>query len=176
MKLKNVLPLETYTLTTGLSIPEVRQRIADSLEPKTSFILPMSNKDRVKPYEGQLAGDTFVINRIIDYKNSFLPIITGHLFTTQGQTQIAIRMGLAPLVLAFTIALLTLIGTICLGILLSGLLRFSQLFQPGFDWPVVIPFGMFLVLCLLTVIAFKVESKESKKFLAELLDGREQPS
>ena len=173
MNLKKYLPVENYTLTTRLPVAEVRRRIADSIEPKTSFILPMSNKGRLKPYEGQLVGDTFTINKIIDYKNSFLPIITGNISASRGQTEVAIKMGLAPLVLVFIVMWFSIISMICLSILLSGLLRFSQILQPGFDYALLIPFGMLLFFCGITVIPFRIESKKSKQFLAELLNGQE---
>jgi hypothetical protein len=48
--------------------------------------------------------------------------------------------------------------------------RFSNLvFSPV----ILIPFGMFAFGCLLTSLAFKGESKNSKDFLAQLFEGQE---
>ena len=174
MKFRNYLPTEKYTLVTHLRVAEVRQRVADRIEPKTTTLFPMySKKGRTKPYEGELVNDTFTINKIIDYKNSFLPVITGHISAHGDKTRIAISMNLTLFVLVFIAIWLGILGTICLGLLLSGLLRLSQFTQSEFNPLVLLPFGMFIFGAGLTLIAFKAESKSAKKFLADLLEGQE---
>jgi hypothetical protein len=171
MILKKVLPFENYILTTKLSIDEVLKRVADNIQQKQSFSFSTSNRNYTKPYTGQIIGMTFTMNRNINYRNSFLPVITGQITTYLGQTQINIKMRPVIFVLIFISFWLGIVGLVCLGTLLVGLLQFRQILQNGFSPMLLIPFGMFAFGCLLTHFAFKGESKNSKEFLATLLES-----
>lgn len=92
MNLKKYLPFENYVMTSKLSVEEVKRRLADNIEPKKSLRLSVFNRGTNKPYEGEILGDTFTISRIINYRNSFLPVITGHISTFLGTTQINVKM------------------------------------------------------------------------------------
>lgn len=173
MKIKKYLPFENYVLTSKLSIEEVTRRLADNIEPKKSFRFSGFNKSSNKPYEGQILGDTFIISRIINYRNSFLPIITGHISTFLGKTQINVKQRPVTFVLIFISLWLGIVGLACLEIILAGLFQFRHVLQIGFSPMLLIPFGMFLFGCLLTTLAFKAESKKSKEFLERLFDGQE---
>jgi hypothetical protein len=173
MNLKKYLPFENYVLTSKLPAEEVKRRLADNIEPKKSFMLSVFNRDTNKPYEGQISGDTFTINRIINYRNSFLPVITGHISTSPGKTQINVKMRLVTFVSIFISLWLGIVGIVCLGTILAGLFQFKQVLQNGFSPIILIPFGMFLFGCLLTTLAFKAESKKSKDFLKRIFEGQE---
>jgi hypothetical protein len=171
MILKNILPFENYVLTTKLSSEEVLKRVADNIQQKKSFNSSTFNRNYTKPYTGQIIGMTFTMNRNINYRNSFLPVIAGQITTYPGQTQINIKMRPAIFVLIFISFWLGIVGLVCLGTLLIGLLQFRQILQNGFSPMILIPFGMFAFGCLLTHFAFKGESKNSKEFLATLLES-----
>jgi hypothetical protein len=173
MNLKKYLPFENYVMTSKLSVEEVKRRLADNIEPKKSLRLSVFNRGSNKPYEGQILGDTFTISRIINYRNSFLPVITGHISTFLGKTQINVKMRPVTFVLIFISLWLGIVGLACLGIILVGLIQFKQVLQNGFSPMILIPFGMFLFGCLLITLAFKAESKKSKKFLEQLFEGQE---
>lgn len=173
MNLKNKLPFENYTLITKLSIEDVCKRISENIEPKKTAIFSFLSCNSTKPYEGELVGDSFNISRIINYRNSFLPIIKGQITTSLGQTQIKIKMRPATFVLIFISIWLGIVGLFCIGFLAAGIL---QILRHGFspiELFVLFPFGMFLLGYLLTFFAFKSESKKSKEFLARLLEGQE---
>jgi hypothetical protein len=160
-------------LASKLSVEEVTRRLADNIESKKNSIFSGFNKTSNKPYEGQILGDTFTISRIINYRNSFLPVITGHISTFLGKTQINVKMRPVTFVLIFISLWLGIVGFICLGIFLTGIFQFQQILQNGFSPMILIPFGMFLFGCLLTTLAFKAESKKTKEFLEQLLEGQE---
>ena len=171
MILKKVLPFENYVLTTKLSADEVLKRVADNIQQRQGFSFSTFNSNYTKPYTGQIIGTTFTMNRNINYRNSFLPVITGHVKTFLGQTQVNIKIRPVTLVLIFISFWLGIGGLVCLGMLLIGLLQFRQILQDGFSPMLFIPFGMFVFGCLLTHFAFKGESKNSKEFLARLLES-----
>lgn len=171
MVLKNILPFENYIITTILSVDEVLKRIADNIQQKQSFSFTTFSPNYTKPYTGQIIGTTFTMIRNINYRNSFLPIIKGQITTHLGQTQVNIKMRPSTVVLIFISFWLGIVGLVCIGILLAGLLHIKQLLQNGFSPMLFIPFGMFAFGSLLTNFAFKGEGKNSKEFLERLLDS-----
>jgi hypothetical protein len=171
MPFKNILPFENYVLTTRLSVDEVLKRVADNIQQKQSFSFSTFSRNYTKPYTGQITGTTFTMSRNIYYRNSFLPIITGQITTYLGQTQVNIKMRPGIVVLIFVSFWLGIVGLVCIGTLLLGLLQLRQILQNGFSPMLFIPFGMFPFGCLLTHFAFKGESKNSKEFLARLLES-----
>jgi hypothetical protein len=173
MNLKKFLPFEKYILTTRLSYVEVIKRLADNIEPNKTFRFSGFNRNTIKPYQGEIFGNSFTISSNINYTNSFLPVITGSISMFVGHTQINIKMKPVTFVLIFISLWLGIVGLVCIGILLTGLLQFKQILNNGFSPMLLIPFGMFIFGCLLISLAFKAESKKSKEFLATLLDGQE---
>jgi len=173
MNFKKFLPFENYVLTSNLTVEEVTKRLEDKIDPKKGFVFSAFNKSSNKPYEGRILGNTFTISRIINYRNSFLPVIAGHFSTFLGKTQINVKMRPVTFVLIFISLWLGIVGLVCLGIILVGLFQIRQILQNGFSPMILLPFGMFFFGCLLTTLAFKAESKKSKEFLEKLLDGQE---
>jgi hypothetical protein len=173
MGFKKILPIENYTLTTKLTVEEVRKRIADNIEPKRNFRFSLIANNYTKPYEGKITGKSFEISRIINYRNSFLPVITGHISSFIGQTQVKIKMQPVTFVIVFISVWLGLVGLVCFVMFIGIIVQYQQIFNNGFSPFSLIPFAMFIFGCLLTYFAFKKESKISKQFLAQLLEGEE---
>ena len=173
MNLIKYLPFENYILTTNLRTDEVCKRLSENIEPKNLSIFSSPNRNSTKQYEGNISGNIFQISRIISYRNSFLPIIKGNISSSYGQTQIKIKMHLVTFVLIFISLWLGVVGLVCIGILLAGILQLRLILANGFSPMLLIPLGMFIFGCALTIIPFKIESKKSKEFLTNLLDGQE---
>lgn len=173
MIINKILPLERYILTTHLSTMEVRQRIADSITTSKNTDAAASTTYPSKPYTGEVSGDSFTISRIIDYRNAFLPVISGDISGFISPTKVHIEMTLTRFWLIFLYSWIGVIGIICAGILLICILQFRQVLQSGIPLILLLPFAMFAVGCFLTIVPFKREIKRSKQFLAQLLDGQE---
>lgn len=173
MKIKKYLPFEDYVLTTKLSVEEIKKRLADNIEPKKAFRYAGFNNKVSKPFEGQLVGDTFTISRIINYRNSFLPVVNGSMSTFIGKTAIHIKMQPITFALIFIGIWLGFMGLACVGIILIGLFKLQHILQNGFSPFFLIPFGMFIFGCVLTTLAFKAESKKAKAFLVQLFEAEE---
>jgi hypothetical protein len=171
MTLKEILPFEDYTLTTRLSVNEIIKRLNDNTEEKRNLSFSSFGQNYQKPYTGHITSSTFTMSRNINYRNSFLPVITGRITALGGQTQVNIKMRPVLIVSIFISFWLGIVGLICAAILLTGLIQFKDILQNGFPFGIIIPFGMFAFGCLLTHFAFKTESKKSKEFLAKLLQG-----
>ena len=173
MKITEYLPFENYVLRTSLSSKEVYYRLSNNIEPKKAFRLAAFNRTSVKPYEGIITNSFFKISSIVNYRNSFLPVIEGKISTFAGQTHIHIRMKVTPFVLIFISIWLGLVGLTCLLLVLVGIIHFIQNRITAFSPTVLIPFGMLIFGCLRTILAFKAESNKSREFLETLLDAQE---
>lgn len=158
----NLLPYEHFTIQTHLSAEEVNRRLADSVEPRKMVRWFSFNH---KPYEGDVSSDSFNIRRIIHYRNSFLPQITGSIRSDLGRTLIEIRMGLHPFVVLFTIVWVGVFGSI----VLSTVVR--QVVDAGSISSAVLYVSPIVLLMIAVFIgAFKFESSKSKRFFRELLE------
>jgi hypothetical protein len=65
--------------------------------------------------------NAFKINRIISYRNSFLPLIEGKTYSIAGKTYIKIEMNILKWVLTFLI--------IVMGIFILGRMAFTDIFS-----------------------------------------------
>ncbi|HMG81481.1 MAG TPA: hypothetical protein VK559_00465 [Ferruginibacter sp.] len=168
------LPFENYTLLTKLSSEEIKKRLAENLVAKRKGLSFLSLDNRaIRPYEGEIIEDTFSINRIINYRNSFLPMITGSISKPYGKTEIAIKMRPALFTLIFIAFWLGIVGMVCIAILIIGIIKISSIHLSEISPLLLIPFGMFIFGCALSIIPFKIESKKSKEFLQLLFQAEE---
>lgn len=172
MKLKRFLPFDSYALITSLSVEEAKERLAGTITPRKRFRSWSFPKSSGNSYEGELSEDSFTISRIINYRNSFLPVISGRIKTSQGMTIIHVRSRPATFVVVFISLWLGFVGLFCLGIIAAGLIHFKEVLQNGFSPILLLPFGMFIFGCVLTTVAFTAENKKTKRHLAELLKAQ----
>ncbi|MCX6319918.1 MAG: hypothetical protein NTW29_21745 [Bacteroidetes bacterium] len=173
MNFKKYLPFERFEITTRLSAGEVMNRISGKVVPKKKFRLFSFSSSPDKPYEGELSGDSFTISRIIDYRNSFLPVISGQVTSIAGKTRIKITMRLATPVTVFMAFWLGIVGVICLVMIFAGLVHFREIFQEGISPVSFIPFAMFAMGSFMVSYGFKTESKKSKASLLSIFEGEE---
>ncbi|MEP6645683.1 MAG: hypothetical protein ABJC12_01220 [Saprospiraceae bacterium] len=174
MSLSSFLPYENYILTTALPAAEVNKRLADNIEPKSNSPFTFGGRVSVKPYEGKIENGEFTINRIINYRNSFLPVINGVIASTPRGTTIFVKMRLVIIVLIFIIFWLGMVGFAGTGLLLAGIFKIQSDPPVNFLPYSFIPLGMFFMGVFMTSYAFKRESKKAKIFLEELLEGVEE--
>lgn len=165
------LPFENFVLVTSLSADEVRNRLANNIEPQKNSFIFTSKKNTSKPYEGSIINNTFKISRIISYRNSFLPVITGEISQAWGKTEITVNMKPVIFVQIFMAFWLGGVGLACIGILVAGIIKFKDIIHNGFSPAFLGPFGMFIFGYLLITLSFRYESKTSKEFLKSLFDA-----
>jgi hypothetical protein len=74
-------------------------------------------------------------------------------------------------VLIFMMFWLGAIGSVCIGIIVSGIFQFKQLTAGSFSPATLIPFVMFAFGYSLMILAYRAESHKSKAFLQQLLEA-----
>jgi len=174
MNLKKYLPYENYILTSSINKEEIISRLQENISIKyhTAF-QKKQNTICEKPYEGTINENNFLIHRVIDYRNSFLPIISGEITSKLTGSEIHIKMQLNKFTRIFISLWLGIIFLVCIGMTVALIVNFSKIANQEFRLAGLIPFGMLVFGLLLTILGFKTESAKSKIFLEELLEGKE---
>ena len=155
----NILPITTVTYKTQLSIKEVIEKLNDCVEPKKGFSLLSGGAGRGKLYEGEISGQTFEVSRIISYRNTFLPVITGNIQQENNATIIEINMRLNKFVSAFLL-IWCVIFAFAVILLITKEVDFFVMFY-------VMPF----VLLLVFFSVFKFEVNKSKKDFQQIFEA-----
>lgn len=159
------LPAENITFKTKLKRNEVLKQLLENVEPEKTFRFALFNRDSTKPYEGYITRQSFEIKRIIGYRNSFLPRISGILEEDFDGTRIKVKMRLHALVIVFLCIWCGFLGIAFIAML-------SQEFSsPGFNSLVLMPLGMIIFAYALTMGGFKFESISSKKDLQSIFEA-----
>jgi hypothetical protein len=168
------LPFEKLTYTTALKEDEIMWRLESILEEEKIIRLriPFVKRKDGQPYEGSTNGNTFEMQRIINYRNSFLPVIEGRVEDNFTQRHVHVKMRLNRVVMIF---MMFWCGILLFGIGAMTFVSNADSNPKGEVEPVLklIPIFMLLFGYGLTTFFFKLESKKSKKFIKDLLDAEE---
>lgn len=164
-----IFPYERLKITTKLSPDEAINRLVNVIELQP--YLRWFATDH-KPYEGKVEGHQFQISRVINYRNSFLPMIHGEVLPEMRGSSIRITMRSHGLVIVFMIFWLGAVGFFFLAMLSTFI---SAAMQGTIGNPSVLlaPAGMFAFGYLLMLGGFKFESIKSKKFFCDLFEAEE---
>ena len=162
----NFLPIENITFKTSLRQEEVVSRLRENTEPEKTLRFGFFNKKETKRYEGIISEKYFSIKRIIEYGNSFLPIIKGTIQKDIQGTRVKVKMRLKTFVSVF-------IGIWCVGVGIGFIsILISSINKNEFESVIFLPLGMFVFVYLLTLGGFKAESTKSIKDLEKILNGQ----
>ncbi len=158
------LPSEKLTITSQKSIDELVQNMSKVLSFERTFLDKFLRKKTEKKYEGQIDGNQFQIKRIIYYRNSFLPTITGAFERSLDCTKIHIEMQMNSFVKVFLFLWFVMVLTVFLGFLVNSILTLT------FHFLIFIPIGMFCILYGVVYLAFTFESRKSIRDLKEIFE------
>lgn len=158
------LPLEKLIYKTHLNEEKVIQRLSEIVEPKKTFRSILFGSYAAKAYEGEISGQAFAIRRIIRYRNSFLPEISGSVGSDYDGTTITVKMRMNILVIIF-------LCFWCAVVVFVGIAFMAKMIATGFNFLELIPVGLLLFVYALTMGGFKWESNKSKKDLQELFEA-----
>jgi len=152
------LPYTKYTIKTGLSPQEAEAQL-NQITDKRKLRFGLSRNH--KAFEGKVENGRFNINRIIHYRNSFLPIVIGEIKDDLDVTRIEITMRLHLAVLV-VLVLSLIIGTVGTVMTLIGAEWMDVLAAAGVF---VFILGLFYVI---TMAFFNYEVNKAKALLAEI--------
>ncbi|AZB25527.1 hypothetical protein KB553_22560 [Chryseobacterium rhizoplanae] len=154
------LPFERIIFNTNLPEQEVMTRLLDFVEPKKFF-----SWKHIKDYEGSVDTNSFDISRVIKYRNSFLPQISGSIQKNNYGTQIQVTMKLHIFTFFFLIVWCLMASSFFMMILIKEI---EDQKITGFF---LIPLIMLLFMYGMTMAGFKIESKKSKEYLRKAFEA-----
>lgn len=154
-----LLPYERFIIETPLLPARAAQALADNVEPRRLLRFGRGEK----AFEGEVADNGFSIQRVIGYRNSFLPRIQGTFERSPNGTRVSGTMKLHPLALAFMVVWMGAVAIAAFVILSASLVGHE--FEPA----ALVPVGMFFFGWAMTSGAFTIEARIAQRRLAEIL-------
>jgi hypothetical protein len=162
----SLIPYKHLAITTNLSIKDSAILIADNISaPPTSLFRRSSGSG----FEGSVSRDGFTINRIIHYRNSFLPVLNGRFSPHKRGTKIEIYITLHPIILIlspiFFYPFFEMVVMVIKDFLLTGNINANNLDPMGTGTG---------FLYLVGIIAFGFEAKKVETFVKMVYEKHEQ--
>ncbi len=158
-----IIPYEKTTLTTHLSKQEVIDLVQSNTEPLQIFRILPPKQGEHKTFQGTVHNNHFQIQRVIRYRNSFLPQIQGFIRENLGNTEIQLIFKLNIFARIFLIFWFTGIGLILAAMIYGALFLDTD---PIF---ILAPLGFLLFAVLLMVFGFNPEKEKARKELMAIL-------
>jgi len=164
----NLIPKKVFYYKSPLSAYENIDKLNSIIEPKKKVrLFDILKNNKIKPYEGKIIGNNFIINRIlIYYRNSWNPIINGSIKNDINGSIIDIEMKLNKFTYIFTVLWLS--GTVFFG---GGNLIIQLITQNIEFMLLIMPIIMFVFGVLVTKIFFEIEYKKSKIYFQNLFEA-----
>jgi hypothetical protein len=157
-----ILPYRKVTLETKLEPKIIIDRIQDSIENVDFqfFRYGLFSKVYEKPFEGEIDGNEFEIQRLVDYRNVMLPIMFGNIIQESNVTKIEITMK-PKIAASIFLNLFTIIGLI---------INFSILSKTNFELKDFFPAIILLLFSAFFFVSFWYECKTSISELGNLIE------
>lgn len=166
MKIFQNYPSEKITYKTPLSKEEVLRILSENVEKSTHFWDFLKKTE--KPYRGKIFSENFEIQRVIRYRNSFLPIINGEIQQKNTHTEIHIKMQMILFVQIFLIIWFSIVFVMLFSVF------FSVFFLKETSiWSVVLPLFFLTFGFALSYFGFTSETKKSKNWLQQIFQATE---
>ena len=167
-----LFPYHQSLLKTRLSPQEITERLEEVTGQPKSFrqrLKPREKEYGTSVFSGEVHPKHFKLRRIIDYRNSFLPVISGEIVKDFNHTHVYLTFRLSTFVYIFDALWL---GSVLLVNIIIIYMYFT-LDKPSFTLPALIPVFMLLFGYLLSVIPFTYEVNKAKKILMKLWEAEE---
>jgi hypothetical protein len=169
-----LLPWETFVIETPLNKDKVIAELKNNIEPEKVF--RRWNQPGAKKFEGFLAEDGFEITKLINYKNSFNPVIRGRVESSGDVTRLTVKLRLPVVVLGFMIVWFGGLASISLAQFAGPYLgSYFSLFsnENAISFPMaLVPPGMLLFGYAIMMGGYLHESKAIKNTLTKITRGK----
>jgi len=162
------MPLRTVDIDSPYPPDEVCRRLSAIIRGEVWYLSPAAREagDREGVFQGWIRDQAFKIERVIFYRNSFLPTVRGSVSAQDTGTRVQLRMTLHPFVAVFLACWFGGVTSVFIMTIWSG--------QQGLAIPV-----LFLLLMLggggaLTALGFVPEAKKAERLLRRCCGAAEQ--
>ena len=157
----NIIPIQKLQIKSDYSAKIVAEKLSLETDQRMFFRKNNSNKK----FEGKVHNTSFNINRILNYRNSFYPIISGKIISEENsKTTIKITMCMTIYANVFMCIWFIITGTVFIFALKQ------QIENEVFEYkPILWSLLFILVGYFLMIISFTAEAKTARKILTEIL-------
>lgn len=160
-----LIPFTRLEFKTYLDAEDVRQRLAAEVESRSIFRQSIWRRDH-RFFAGRVEENgRFQINRVIHYRNSFLPYIYGEIVNDLGATRIKLRLHPHPVVM---ILMPIFLGVFFFTFVGAGLLSGDLAQNLWVAWPIL---GFFLLFYTIIVGFFNFEVNKARRHLEEIFQA-----
>ncbi len=160
-----LIPYKRFVIRTNLSCAQAADTLRQFVGPRR-IGTPVWSTD-APDFRGEVWPDRFKIQRVIRYRNSFLPVLHGSFTPNGNETLIDVRMIVNRYVIA---CVLLLCGAVVIG-LTKAIFVFLHDGVP--DRRILFLFLMLLFIYLLVFLGYGSEAEKSELMLKRILAGRE---
>lgn len=156
----NFVPFEDFYIVTGLTPTEVQERLQGEIGPSQGF-----NRSSAYYFSGYIFQKQFVIEPVINYRNSFLPEIKGVIEDLNHGSRLHIKMAIKQGVSIFLCIWMAFAA-------IAGMFIFYKAYKEAeFTYDTFFPAFMLCFAYVLATGCFKYESRDAKRKLLTILDG-----
>jgi hypothetical protein len=128
--------------------PALTEEFTSLLPPAELLRHVQASVQQAREFSGRVAGSQFTISRVIDYRNSMLPRISGEVTAgPMGGSRLRLRHQLHPFVLAFGAMWLGIVGSVVGGMGLTLVQGAFRAVGEGPVWPNLIPVACWWASC-----------------------------
>jgi hypothetical protein len=159
-------PYDSFTVETTSTVSLLVQTLQQHIGRRQFWYSVWGKVEQ--EFEGTATEKGFKVSRIINYHNSFLPIMIGRFEEGPGSTRVIVRMRLHDYTLAMMSLIFVIMVYLVVGIMESGL-QSNEALLGTFGFPAVV----LVVAYIMTIFGFSHEAEESRKILVNILEGRE---
>ncbi|WP_072403790.1 hypothetical protein [Flaviramulus basaltis] len=161
-----IIPSKEIELFTSLSKEEVEKILTNNIQAKKGIEFKLNRPTNQKSFEGSFSKDRFDIQRVINYRNSFRPQITGKIVHRNGGTKIIAELKMHGFIIAFMIFWLG-------GVSLASIGAIYSMITNGVDgFYSVIPIIMLLFGGSIVYFGFKYEADKSINELKRIFKAK----
>jgi hypothetical protein len=155
----NWLPYHQFEINSPLPLASALDAIRARTEPVKWFRWRWPSSANDERFEGEVTSNGFTVRRIIGYRNSFLPEVSGAITAAGRGSHIVITMKPHALVIAFA-------AIWCAGAIAAAIAMLS--YDPGFVW---LPLAMLAFLYLMVMGGFWFEANKQEPVLRRIFQG-----
>ncbi|QEE48921.1 hypothetical protein FUA48_04810 [Flavobacterium alkalisoli] len=167
-----IIPYRKTTLHTSLTPEQAAERITEITNNKR--ILKSQKQHEYNNFWGTVEKDYFKIWRNINYRNSFLPVISGKIKKGRTGTDIKLRAKPSIIIIIFMTIWMGIVSIACIAITIAALNTPNLSDKISSDsFPALIPFIMFVFGGILFNVPFTIEYNIAVKKIKEALEIKE---
>lgn len=154
------IPFNSYVYKTNNSEKELNDKISKVIEAEIPYKSRLVYETDSIPFRGLYWYNGFKISRVINYRNSFLPVIVGEI--NGSNINISMRLNSPSLL----IMLVWLLGSLI--VIVPEI--FSYISSKAFNSELASPFLYFIIAYIFITVIFKFESIKTKKIFDSIIN------